>query len=423
MSKICTSAETVCVIGLGFVGLPLAIAFAKKGIRVAGVEIDERKIQLLQSRKSYIADLTDHDLQVLADSGIFTFSSDFRAVSDANTVLICVPTPLNKQGKPDLLSVLQASESISPYLTNKQLIILESSTFPGTTEEHVIPILETSGLESGTDFYVAYSPERINPGESFDLHKIPKIVGGVDEKSLNKAIALYSMVFDRVVPVSSIRVAELTKLLENTQRFVNISLMNELSILCNKWGINLWEAIDAAATKPYGFVPYYPGTGVGGHCIPVDPIYLQWFSQQSGNSFEFVSLSQQINKEMPRYVATRILSLTTSLEPSVLLIGITYKRDVNDLRESSALKVFEELYHHHVSVEYSDPFVSELRLQGRAWQSIDLTPENIARFDVVAILTDHTHIDYELIRRHSNIIFDSRNVYKHGSKSENVILL
>ena len=408
----------VCVMGQGFVGLPLAVAFANSGVQVMGIDIDEHKVRMLNAGKSPIADVSDQVLQSLLGDEQISFSTDVEQIAGADAVLICVPTPLNDRGAPDLTCILEAAKSISKHLSEGQLIILESSTFPGTTEEILVPILETYGMRAGEDFYVAYSPERINPGEKFELRRIPKIVGGVTEASLERALDLYRLVFDQVVPVSSTRVAEFTKILENTQRFINISMMNELAVLCHQTRLDLWEAIAAAATKPYGFVPYYPGPGVGGHCIPVDPLYLKWYADQSRCTLDLVDVANKVNHFMPKFVAERIVSLSGVEQPRVLIVGVTYKRDVNDTRESASLRVLEELAQRSATTAYHDPLVPEIRVCGQVQRSTPLTAQTVASCDVVAILTDHSNVDYELIQRHARNVLDCRGIYK--TKTPNV---
>lgn len=402
----------VCIVGQGFVGLPLAVAFANSGVQTVGIDADAHKVRMLETGKSCISDVADDMLQSLFAEGRIRFSADVGQIAGADAVLICVPTPLQLDGSPDLTYICAAARAIARYLEKGQLVVLESSTFPGTTEEVLIPLLETHGLRSGTDFHVAYSPERINPGGSFDLARIPKIVGAVTEAALERAMALYRLVFDQVVPVSSTRVAEFTKILENTHRFVNISLMNELALLCHQTGLDLREAINAAATKPYGFTPYYPGPGVGGHCIPVDPLYLKWFAGRSGCTLDFVDVADRINHRMPKYVAERILGLCGLEHPRVLICGVTYKRDVNDTRESASLRVLEELVRRFAAISYHDPLVPEISVSGLVLRSTALTEQSLPTFDLIAILTDHSHVDYALIQRFARNILDCQGVYK-----------
>jgi UDP-N-acetyl-D-glucosamine dehydrogenase len=399
----------ICVVGLGYVGLPLARLLVQSGYQVTGIDIDEKKIRQLLSGVSYLSDISNDDIHTLLQSGRFSCDTSFKPVAQSNAIVICVPTPLTEEGKPDLSYVTAVSASITTFLQPSQLVVLESSTFPGTTEDYVIPILESRGLTAGRDFFVAYSPERINPGDSFDIRKIPKVVGGINAESTRLAVEIYQKVFDRVVVVSSIRVAELTKLLENTQRFVNISLMNELAMVCDKWKINLWEAIDAASTKPYGFTPYFPGPGVGGHCIPVDPLYLQWIAEKYGCSLEFVKLAHRINETMPEYVMERIMRLCPSNHSKILLVGLTYKPDVNDLRESPAVRILRQLRANGFDAMYHDPHVKEISIDRNLLKSVDISPEVLQEVDVVAILTNHSNVDYEMIMQHARAVLDTRN--------------
>ncbi|WP_067936903.1 nucleotide sugar dehydrogenase [Alicyclobacillus kakegawensis] len=410
----------ICVVGLGYVGLPLARLLVESGYQVTGIDVDETKIRQLLSGGSYLSDLSNDDIHALFQSGRFSCDTSFKPVAQSSATIICVPTPLTEEGQPDLSYVTAAAASISLFLQKSQLVVLESSTFPGTTEDYVIPILEGRGLTAGRDFFVAYSPERINPGDSFDIRKIPKVVGGIDPESTRLAVELYEKVFERVVVVSSIRVAELTKLLENTQRFINISLMNELAMICDKWKINLWEAIDAASTKPYGFTPYFPGPGVGGHCIPVDPLYLQWIAEKYGYSLEFIKLARQINEAMPEYVMDRIMRLCSSNHPQLLLVGLTYKPDVNDLRESPAVDILKQLQADGHDVMYHDPFIKEIDIGGRILKSVDLTPEVLQQVDVVAILTNHSNVDYEMIMQHARAVLDTRNAFGMAHNRPNI---
>lgn len=411
---------SISVIGLGYVGLPLAKLLVDSGFHVTGIDVDKRKIVQLLTGISYISDLTNEDIESLMKSGRFSCDDSFEPITKSNVIIICVPTPLTEEGQPDLSYVMNVSSSISQFLRPSQLVILESSTFPGTTEEHMVPILEQSGLSAGSDFFVAYSPERINPGDTFDIHKIPKVVGGLNDESTRLAVELYKKAFDQVVVVSSIKIAELTKLLENTQRFINISLMNELAMICDKWKINLWEAIDAATTKPYGFTPYYPGPGVGGHCIPVDPLYLEWFAQQSGSSLGFITLSQKINDMMPEYVVQRIIRLCKTPQAKILLVGLTYKPDVNDLRESPALQILLQLRSLGYEVDYHDPLVKMIPLDTYRINSVALTQNVLHEYDVIAILTNHSQVDYDMIKDHARAVLDTRNVFRTSSAKANI---
>ena len=414
---------TVSVVGLGYVGLPLARAFVSSGYVVKGIDLDARKIAGLNSGKSYLSDMSDKDIEELNQTGRFSCQATYDAVSQSDTVVICVPTPLTEAGLPDLTHVERAAKELADRLRKNQLIVLESSTFPGTTDEHLVPILEQSGFKAGVDFFLAYSPERINPGDPTDLRSIPKVLGGIGEASTNAAAALYRNVFDEVVVVSSTRVAEFTKILENTQRFINVSLCNELAMLCERLDINIWEAIAAADTKPYGFTVYHPGPGIGGHCIPVDPLYLEFKAQQVGFSSGFIRTAQEINQKMPGYIIERIFKLMDSDQPKVLIVGLAYKKNVNDIRESSAVAVMEKLRARGVEVSYHDRYIPEIRIGSTVLSSVELTSDRIQAFDCVAILTDHDYVDYALIARHARIVLDTRHAVPEREVHPNVVYL
>lgn len=407
------SKERVGVIGLGYVGLPLAMLFVSKGIEVIGIDIDPMKLQSLQQYKSYQTDITDKDIRELMETGRFTVTNQFDRVTDVNSVIVCVPTPLRDHTYPDLSYVQSATIAIEPFILNKQLIVLESSTFPGTTEEVLLPILERSGRKVGVDFYLGYSPERIDPGNQlFTLDQIPKVVSGVTADCLKRIQEAYGAVFQKVIPVSNPRTAEMTKLLENAQRFINISFMNEMAAICERMGINIWEVVDAASTKPYGFTPYYPGPGIGGHCIPVDPLYLQWKAIQYQIESKFIQLAKTTNDTMPDYIIKRVMSLLPQIEladAKILLIGVTYKKDVNDMRESTAVQIFEELVYRQAKVQYYDPYIPSVRIGSRTYTSIELTPEALQEADCVVILADHSILPYDLILTNAARIFDTRD--------------
>ncbi|QQE80312.1 nucleotide sugar dehydrogenase [Alicyclobacillus sp. SO9] len=418
-----TTFARVSVVGLGFVGLPLALAFWRSGYHVTGIDVDTSKLNRLREGKSYLSSVCNEELAELMASPAFSVSGNFDAVAETDAVIVCVPTPLNEAKLPDLKYVTDACVSISPHLHSNQLFVLESSTYPGTTEDEIIPLLEKSGLRAGRDFYVAYSPERINPGSDAPLEEIPKVIGGVNDLSLQQAVGLYSRVFHKLVPVSSLKTAEMTKLVENTQRFVNISLMNQLTRLCQTLDVSIWEVIDAAATKPYGFTPYYPGPGIGGHCIPVDPLYLQWLANENGYSLGLVKESQAVNDEMPSYIADRILLLAKDKNPRVLIVGVTYKPDVNDIRESASLEVVRQLIERGVDVDYFDPFVPEIVVPKARLQSVVLSPDAIAGYDAVAVLTAHSAVDYSLLQSRAKVILDTQNTFRAGDRRENVVKL
>ncbi|TYS65739.1 nucleotide sugar dehydrogenase [Sutcliffiella horikoshii] len=428
MRKNQTDKLRLAIIGLGYVGLPLAILFQSKGFDVLGIDNSMEKLECIKSGKSYLSDFTDDEFKRLSESINFNTSTTYEGIRSVNVCILCVPTPLNKQFEPDMQYIESAIDSISPFLGNGQLIILESSTYPGTTEQFVLPKLIEKGLKIKTDFLLGYSPERIDPGNSsYELKSIPKLISGVTEECKQKIEMLYSQVFDRTVLVSSPVVAEMTKLLENTQRFINISFINEMAILCNGLKINIWEVLEAADTKPFGFTKYSPGPGIGGHCIPVDPLYLSWRAAQQGMGSKFIDVSKKINDEMPHYIIKRIrelLEVNKQLQfnnGKLLVIGLTYKKDVNDVRESTALTIFKKLLKEVASVDYYDPFIPEIYIDGRSYSSISTINENLQDYDCVVILTNHSNIDYQYLVKNSNIIFDTRNQIK--GKNPNVIAL
>ncbi|CAH0345468.1 nucleotide sugar dehydrogenase [Bacillus sp. CECT 9360] len=415
----------IAVIGLGYVGLPLSNMFVQKGHTVYGIDVDTNKINLLSNNQSYLSDFSDEDIEKMFSQKNFHVGSSFQVINDVDVVIICVPTPLDKDTKPDLRFIRSAITNSQPFLKPGQLVVLESSTYPGTTEEEIVPLIQSNGFEVGNQVFVAYSPERINPGDKTMISTIPKVVGGVTSACTNLAKTVYESIFDTVVVVSSPKVAELTKILENYQRFVNISVMNQLLLLCDEMDINLWEVIAAASTKPYGFTPYYPGPGIGGHCIPVDPLYLLWKAGQYNIDLEFISLSHKINEQMPQFIRTKVeKTLNKPLKMShILAIGVTYKKDVNDLRESVALRVIEQLKNAGAHVEFHDPFVSEIKSGNSTMKSINLSSSEIKQADCTLILTDHSCLPYELIAQESSLVIDTRNAMKslHGYK--NIVLI
>ncbi|WP_028591569.1 nucleotide sugar dehydrogenase [Paenibacillus massiliensis] len=422
------STFNIAVIGLGYVGLPLAQLFLSKGHHVYGIDVDDSKIQKLLQHQSYLSDFSAKEIRLLFADGLFQVSSDFADVTHADAIIICVPTPLDRDSQPDLTYVKKAMEAVLPHLHKGQLIVLESSTYPGTTEEILQPMLEAKGLVVGEEIHLAYSPERIDPGpQQAALHAIPKVLGGVTRQCTAFAQQVYESIFDQVVVVSSPRVAEFTKILENCQRLINISFINELTVLCEKMNINLWEAIDAASTKPYGFTPYYPGPGIGGHCIPVDPLYLLWKAKQYGYDLTFIDLAHKVNRFMPNYVVQKVsqsLSARKALnKSSVLVLGITYKKDVNDMRESTAIPIMEKLSQLGVRISYSDPYIPEVTVGRAKLQSIPLTKRNIQQHDCVLILSDHSSVPYEQLPSVSNLIIDTRNATKHVKDRSKIILI
>jgi UDP-N-acetyl-D-glucosamine dehydrogenase len=409
------------VIGLGYVGLPLAEAFALAGFSVTGFDVDEAKTRLLNEGKTYIRHIPDARIAAIVDSGKFSASTDFADTADMDAMLICVPTPLTRFREPDLKFVISTGEAIAPYLREGQLIVLESTTWPGTTVEVLKPILEAGGLVSGGDFYLAYSPEREDPGNpDHGAATIPKVVGGDGEAALRLASALYGQVIGDIVPVSSAATAEAVKLTENIFRAVNIALANELKLVYDRMGIDVWEVIDAAKTKPFGYMPFYPGPGLGGHCIPIDPFYLTWKAREYGLSTRFIELAGEINTGMPRHVVRRLAEALDAHAGKglngarILLVGLAYKKNIDDTRESPALTIIELLEERGASVDYFDPYVAEIpmtrehaQLAGR--QSVAWSREVLASYDAAFICTDHDDVDYAELVAHSGLVVDTRN--------------
>ena len=408
------------VIGLGYVGLPLAIEFAKAGLTVVGVDLDTRKIEALSKGESYIGDVSAKDVTEMVKAGRFRATTDFSVLSDVDTINICVPTPLRKTKDPDLSYIVASVEEIAKYFKAGQLIILESTTYPGTTDEVVQPMLEAKGLKAGVDFFLGFSPERVDPGNpQYHTGNIPKVVGGVNEASSDAAAALYGLVVKEVVKVSSTRAAELVKLLENTFRAVNIGLANELALMCRDMGINVWEVIDAAKTKPFGFMPFYPGPGLGGHCIPIDPFYLSWKARQFGFESRFIELAGHINGGMPRYVVDRVSEALNSVAKpikgsKVHLFGMAYKPDVTDYRESPAIDVADLLERRGALVTYSDHFVPSMPAEHghKPRTEVPFAKALADGFDIAVITTNHKTFDYDSLVAGSPLILDTRNALK-----------
>jgi UDP-N-acetyl-D-glucosamine dehydrogenase len=410
------------VLGLGYVGLPLAVEFARAGFRTTGIDLDERKVTAIAAGESYIADVPSEAIRELRRAGRLSASTDPAAIAGLDTINICVPTPLRKTKDPDLSYVVAAVEMIARHLSRGQLIILESTTYPGTTDEVVRPILERSGLRAGQDFFLAFSPERVDPGNgTWTTRNVPKVVGGSSPACLSLAHALYASSVDTVVDVSSTKVAEMVKLLENTFRAVNIGLVNELALMCDRLGIDVWEVVNAAATKPFGFMPFYPGPGLGGHCIPIDPFYLSWKVKEVGFEARFIELAGHVNGSMPRHVVTKIADALNAQEKAVrgskiLVLGVAYKHDIEDVRESPAMDVMAELFEKGAIVTYHDPHVPAVHagewMGGRDLESVPLTAEALAASDCVVILTDHRSVNYEFVVRQARLVVDTRNAVK-----------
>ena len=424
LKKIRSKKAKIAVCGLGYVGLPLAHAFCKSGYTVYGLDPDQSKIKDLEKKQSYISSFPHKEVQFLMDSGNFSAYTNFNKGNEADVVIICVPTPLNEYRNPDMQYVLNATDSISQFDKKPQLIILESTTYPGTVRQLMKPILEKTKGVCGKDFFLAYSPEREDPGNAlFSTNSIPRVVGGADQKALELACALYKSIVPKVVPVSSLEVAESVKLTENIFRWINIGLINELKMIFQNLDIDIWEVIDAASTKPFGFMPFYPGPGVGGHCIPVDPLYLNWKLREKGNISQFIDLAFQINEEMSAYVIEKISEGLSCYhgkglkDSNILMVGIAYKKNVNDFRESPALVIFKKLKDKKANINYYDPFITKISLdfadkELAGNESIVLTEEEIKRHDIVVICTNHDNIDYELIGQHASVIVDTRNAFK-----------
>lgn len=425
--KIRTRTAAAGVIGLGYVGLPLAMEFAEAGFAVTGFDADAGKVGELNFGRSYIQDVCSATVAQNLAAGRFRATVDFSALAELDTVIIAVPSPLGKSKDPDMSFVISAAEQVAKYVHPGMLVVLESTTYPGTTEEILFPMLEASGLKVGLDIFLCFSPERVDPGNPlYKTRNIPKIVGGITPQCTKMGELFYSTALDRIIPVSNSSVAEMVKLLENTFRMINIGLANEIAMICSRMGLDVWEVIDAAATKPFGFMPFYPGPGLGGHCIPIDPFYLSWKSKQAGAEARFIELAGSINGQMPRYVVDRIQdALNMRAKPllgaHVHIAGVAYKRDVEDLRESPALDIILLLEKRGAKVTYSDPHVPLLRLNGHSLQSIHLT-NTAAIADCVAIVTDHTAFDYPALVNQAQLIFDTRNALR-GITSGNIVRL
>ncbi len=420
-TKILNHRAIVAVVGLGYVGLPLAVAFARKGFSVMGVDTSRERIERIRNLKSYIADVTNADISRIIKNGKFSVGVDFSCIAQADAVIICVPTPLKRKYTPDISFMLSAVRAITPFLKKGALVVLESTTYPGTTEELIKPELEKSGLKAGRDFYVAFSPERIDPGnKQFEVTQIPKVVGGLTTACTQITKALYGQIIKEVYEVSSPKAAEMTKLLENSFRIVNIGWINEVAQMCHRLGIDVWEVIDAAKTKPFGFMPFYPGLGVGGHCIPEDPLYLYWKAKRYGFNSKFIKLAADINAHMPVYILHRVEALLTKPldKAKILVVGVTYKKDVKDLRKSPALRLIE-LLKKRSSVDYHDPLVPYVKLGGLDFTSVALTPKMVRAYDCVIIAVDHGIVNYKLIEKNARCVFDVKNIYRQ-SRQKNI---
>ncbi len=415
--------------GLGYVGLPLAVEFARKGITVVGIEKDARKVAKLNQGQNYILDVNNTELSNLVSRGLLSATTDYSAVGQLDSISICVPTPLNKTGDPDISYIISARNEMINHLKRGTVIVLESTTYPGTTEEVIAPAFEEAGFKIGEDIFIAFSPERMDPGNPiYGTRNTPKVIGGMTPKCLEMASAVYSLAVDKVVSVSSTRAAELAKLLENTFRSINIGLVNELAIMCHLLEVDVWEVIRAAATKPFGFMPFYPGPGLGGHCIPIDPIYLSWKLKTFNYRARFIELASEINTHMPEYVVHRITLVLNDRQRSVkgsriLVLGVAYKRDIDDMRESPALDIIELLTKQGAQVQYHDPYISRVAIGERSFESVELSDEMLTFQDAIIIATDHTKVDYERVVRHAKLVFDTRNATERVGSQKNIVKL
>ena len=426
--KIQNRAARLGVIGLGYVGLTLAAEMAKEGFEVTGIDIDRNKVDAVNSGISYVLDVPSETLLPLVTQKRIKATQSLAAIENLDAVSICVPTPLRKTKEPDLSYVIAAAEAVGNHLQPGQLIVVESTTYPGTTRELVLPILEKPGLQVGRDFFLAFSPERVDPGNfTHTTRTIPKIIGGITQECGRLAGLLYQQFVDKIIPVSSPECAEMAKLLENTFRNVNIALANEMAIMCRTFGVDVWEVIDAAKTKPFGFMPFYPGPGLGGHCIPVDPYYLTWKARLNGCEPRFIELAAQINSQMPLFTISRVADALNERQRSlkgskILGLGVAYKRDTSDTRESPALEVLYGLHQKGATVCYSDPHVPTIQLNGEKTKSLPLNPDMLQSMDCVVLLTDHSVFDYQMIAGHSHLIVDCRNAFK-GFPRSNIVSL
>ncbi len=429
--KIINKTSALGVIGLGYVGLPLAVEKAKAGFKTVGFDIQKSKVNMINAGENYVGDVVNEDLEAIVKSGYLLATTDFAQVAKADCVSICVPTPLDKYQQPDISYIKTTAEDIVPHMHKDMLIVLESTTYPGTTEELLKPILEKSGLRCGKDFYLAFSPERVDPGNSlYKIKNTPKVVGGVTSACTDIAATLYETILEAPVHrVSGPAVAEMEKILENTYRNINIGLVNELSILCYKMGINFWEVIEAAKTKPYGFQAFYPGPGLGGHCIPLDPYYLSWKAREYGFHTSMIEASMMINDRMPEYCVERAGKILNRFKKAlngakVLILGVAYKQDIDDYRESPAIKVINELKKVKANVVYYDPFIAEYREQNEVIKGENrLTKELIESADLVIITTAHTTVDYDFVQKHARAIFDTKNAMQSVKNRNNIELL
>ncbi len=418
LQKIENREAVIAVIGIGYVGLPLAVEFAREGYRVIGVDVSEKKVELINSGESYIPDIPTDDIARPVKAGLLSATTDYSVLRDVDAISICVPTPLRKTKDPDMSYIITAADEIAKYSRPGQLIVLESTTYPGTTDELIVPRVAQNGYRVGEDIFVCFSPERIDPGnKTYGVRNTPKVIGGATPDCTEVAVALYSKPIERVIPVSSTRTAEMVKLLENTFRSVNIGLVNEMALMCDKLDVNVWEVIEAASSKPFGFMTFYPGPGLGGHCIPIDPLYLSWKLKALNYNARFIELASEINGNMPLYVVTKIMDALNNVRKTVngadiLVLGVAYKRDIDDLRESPALDIIRLLEERGANISYHDPYVPNLHREGIDLESQPLTEETLSAADAVVIVTDHTCLDYAWVAEHASIVVDTRNALK-----------
>jgi UDP-N-acetyl-D-glucosamine dehydrogenase len=425
--KIRTRSARVGIVGLGYVGLPLAVEFAKAGFDVTGIDLQESKAQRVNAGDSYVQDVPSSVMKPLVEQGKLRATSDFSVIREMDTINICVPTPLRKTKDPDMSFIVSACEEMMKHFHSGTLVILESTTYPGTTDELILPMLSENGLKVGRDFFLCFSPERVDPGNpSYQTFNIPKVVGGVTKACTEMGALFYSQALEKVVPVSSTQAAEMAKLLENTFRMINIGLANEMALMCDRMGINVWEVIDAAATKPFGFMPFYPGPGLGGHCIPIDPFYLSWKTKQAGIEARFIELAGYINGQMPQFVVDKVQNaLNEHSKPlkgsHIHILGVAYKRDIDDVRESPALDIIHLLGKRGAKVTYTDPYIPKIRLEDREIGSTDFG-QSVAAADCVVIVTDHKAFDYRRLVKKARLIVDTRNALK-GVESSKIVRL
>lgn len=414
----------IAVVGLGYVGFPLALEFARRRLKVTGIEIDRDRLASIHKKISYISDISDKELARCLRNGHFKASGDFSDMEEADAILVCVPTPLKGKSLPDISFIKNAVREASLHIKKGALVVLESTTYPGTTEEEILPIFQSRGFIHGKDFYLCFSPERIDPGnKAFPVHKIPKVVGGINDAAGHLAALLYGIIIKKVVPVSSARCAETVKLLENTYRLINIGLIDEMSMMAHKMDIDIWEVIQAASTKPFGFMPFYPGPGVGGHCIPKDPLYLHWKAKSFGFHSRFISLASNVISYMPEYIVKRVEGLLLRRNKKIsgsriLVIGVTYKKDVKDLRKSPSIDVIASLSRRGAKVSYSDPLIPFLKLRDINLKSVPLSEKRVKEFDCVLVTTDHSTVNYAKLLKNAKSIFDARNVFKGRNKDK-----